>query len=360
MASRSQTDRPSTPTPPEFSTVPSAASMDFFTVIAMAIVTVAFHVLPTRSDPWFLVKPSPQLGGWELSHDYDALTHRWVPMTLPWLACGLLVYLVPPVVFLATFYWIRDTRDLGLSCFGASNCVTISVMFTEMLKYFIGGPRPWLLSICTGGRVTPTPTDAIYTGLTSGQHVRVRVLCAETKPALLDQALKSFPSGHTATAFACGTYLSLYFGYRFGILGTRSPRLYDTGLDMMGARAAAGTTSIGEQGQEAQRVQTPLSSSVVLRPQDCFDDGYDIALWKQLLVILPMFGALMIGCSVVYCHWHHWWDVEMGAFMGVFIGLFCYRGVFDGRYPRPLRRQNSLAYIKRVMLKAKEAFSWRA
>ena len=87
--------------------------------------------------------------------------------------------------------------------------------------------------------------------------------------------MSSFPSGHTTAAFAGFVYLSLYLNAKFKICA-----------------------------------------------------NHHAQYWKFALVHLPVFGAILVGSSVIADNNHHWYDVLAGAALGTYTAFAAYRAVW--------------------------------
>ena len=106
----------------------------------------------------------------------------------------------------------------------------------------------------------------------------------------VDNGLKSFPSGHTTTAFAGFVYLSLYLNAKLKVFSNYHP-----------------------------------------------------AFWKLIATWAPILGATLIGGALTIDEHHNWYDVVMGAIIGTLMAFSSYRMVYasiwDWRYNHiPLQR----------------------
>lgn len=112
----------------------------------------------------------------------------------------------------------------------------------------------------------------------------------------VDNGLKSFPSGHTTSAFAGFVYMSLWLNAKLKVWSNYHP-----------------------------------------------------AFWKMIAVWAPILGATLIGGALTIDEHHNWWDVVAGAVIGTFMSFSSYRmvyaAIFDFRYNHiPLLRTVPFRY----------------
>ena len=74
-------------------------------------------------------------------------------------------------------------------------------LFQEIFKRFVGEPRPYFMNHCNLN-VPPNTIGSPY----KPTWFKIREVC----PDIEDNAWQSFPSGHTGSSFAAGTFLALY------------------------------------------------------------------------------------------------------------------------------------------------------
>ena len=87
----------------------------------------------------------------------------------------------------------------------------------------------------------------------------------------IQEGRKSFPSGHSSSAFAGLGFLAFYLGGKL--------------------RAFTGTAYA----------------------------------WKFVVVVAPLLLALLIALSRISDYMHNWWDVLIGSLLGLVIAFICYR-----------------------------------
>ncbi|KAF8471777.1 phosphatidic acid phosphatase type 2/haloperoxidase, partial [Kalaharituber pfeilii] len=173
-------------------------------------------------------------------HKTPLARHRWARYTMP------------------ERLWEMNAGILGL---GLSVAAVITV--TGALKNLTGKPRPDIIARCDPDPAWIEPK----VGLTSYDQCR-------GDRYILKDGFKSWPSGHSSTAFAGLGYLSLYLAGKLHILDNR-----------------------GE-------------------------------VWKTVLILVPLLAASMISISRIMDARHHPFDVISSSILGVFTAWVSYRQYF--------------------------------
>jgi membrane-associated phospholipid phosphatase len=142
------------------------------------------------------------------------------------------------------------------------------------MKLFIGGLRPHFLVVCK------PPLNPLGHGF-GGKYLSPDI--CKTRGHALNIAMMSFPSGHSAAAFAGFGFLALWVNAKFKV---------------------------------------------------CAD--YKSRHWQTLMLATPIVIATVLALSKVADYWHHWYDVLVGSLIGIFWAILCYRQMFlsvlDWRY----------------------------
>jgi len=168
--------------------------------------------------------------------------------------------------------WLRDFSDFhhGLLCLVTS--LLASSWFQVICKVMIGGFRPNFLQVCQ-----PDMSKASGQGYYSVYYDHS--ICTGDKSAVYD-ALESFPSGHSAVAFAGNLFISLYLNSKLKLWGTE---------------------------------YAPV--------------------WKLFVVFTPILGAVLLSLCRLVDYTHHWYDISAGALIGVMFAFATYRmhycSIFD-------------------------------
>ncbi|KAF2476443.1 acid phosphatase/Vanadium-dependent haloperoxidase [Lindgomyces ingoldianus] len=155
--------------------------------------------------------------------------------------------------------WELNCGILGL---GLSVCAAFTI--TGALKNAIGKPRPDLISRCqVPGNYTEDPLK-----------LSTHDICTQENNAILKDGFRSFPSGHSSTAFAGLYYLSLYLAAKMHVLDSK-----------------------GE-------------------------------VWKAFIVMIPTLAAALVAGSRIMDARHHPFDVLSGSFLGILVAWGSYRQYF--------------------------------
>ncbi|KAH0560049.1 hypothetical protein GP486_003428 [Trichoglossum hirsutum] len=155
--------------------------------------------------------------------------------------------------------------ELNCGVLGLLLSTAAAVTITGALKNATGKPRPDLIDRC---RPKEGSVDPPVFGLVTSE------ICTQQNNAILKDGFRSFPSGHSSTAFAGLFYLSLYLAGKLHVLDNR-----------------------GE-------------------------------VWKTFIVLIPTLGAALIADSRIMDARHHPFDVLSGSFLGIVVAWCSYRQYF--------------------------------
>ncbi|KFH70072.1 hypothetical protein MVEG_04875 [Podila verticillata NRRL 6337] len=158
----------------------------------------------------------------------------------------------------------RSPYDVHNGVLGLLVSVLLTTMFTQVIKVTVGKQRPDFLARCI-----PMLNEVKIT-----QDVPLSLwtidVCTQTDKSILQDGMRSFPSGHASTAFAGLFYLSLWMAGKMHIFDRR---------------------------------------------------GYSI---KGVILIIPIMGALLIAISRVRDYRHSGVDVTWGSIIGIIFAIFAY------------------------------------
>ncbi|EPS72538.1 hypothetical protein M569_02216, partial [Genlisea aurea] len=197
----------------------------------------------------------------------DMISDLKYPMktnTVPFWFVTAFSVLFPTAVSLLFYLRQRNVYDLHHSILGLLFSVLVTEAITDVIKVAVGRPRPDFFWRCF-----PDGKDAY--------DQWGNVVC-HGDPEIIKQGHKSFPSGHTAFAFAGLGFLSLY-----------------------------------------------LSAKIRL-----FDRRGHIS--KLCVPLLPLLAASLIGISRLCNYKHHWQDVLTGGFLGFVVATLSYLQFFPPPY----------------------------
>ncbi|KAL8883528.1 MAG: hypothetical protein Q9215_008177 [Flavoplaca cf. flavocitrina] len=138
-------------------------------------------------------------------------------------------------------------------------------VITGALKNATGKPRPDLIERC---QPRPGSADPLPFGLSN------ITICTQENHKLLKDGFRSFPSGHSSSAFAGLFYLSIYLAAKMHVLDNK-----------------------GE-------------------------------VWKTFIVMIPTLGAALVAVSRIMDARHHPFDVISGGMLGMLVAWGAYRQYF--------------------------------
>ncbi|OQR92337.1 phosphatidic acid phosphatase [Achlya hypogyna] len=185
---------------------------------------------------------------------------------VPMYMAVILSYGIPVVAHFA-LQWHRriahDTRDFFLSLFVSS---AICQLVTNIAKALAGRFRPSFYDMCKWD------TNVVWDGKAN--------LCKDS--AGETEGRKSFPSGHSSTAFSTLFFLTLYLIGRFHVMALHK---------------------YSESGATGRHL---------------------LANVKFFVAVLPSILALWIAVTRSMDNWHHYSDIAAGSFIGIVSAMFAY------------------------------------
>ncbi|CAO3623282.1 unnamed protein product [Cunninghamella echinulata] len=203
---------------------------------------------------------------------------------VPVWALGVISFLAPFIIIaIVSLTYKKSIHDFHSGVLGLCLSLSISIIFTQVIKITVGRPRPDFLDRCQPppGLVDPPLGLSNYT------------ICTTAPDSyLMKDGFRSFPSGHSSFSFAGLCYLSLYFAGKL--------RLFD------------------ERG----------------------------LTYKSFIFITPLIGSTLVAITRTRDYRHHWQDVTVGALLGIACAYFSYRqyypplGHHTCHHPFPLRFQS--------------------
>jgi len=194
------------------------------------------------------------------------------------LAAGLICGFIPIGTILLAQIGFKSFADLSSGILGLLYSLSTGTCFQVILKKSIGGLRPHFLAVCE----PEIPDDVVGVGF-NGIMYAVDQVCTGDRDRI-NNALQSFPSGHSEIAFAGLGYLTIYLFTHLRIPDRN--KIERTGF------------------------------------------------WRMILVMLPLLLATYIACTLVLAYHHHATDCFFGAAIGIVTASLgyrsAYRSLFDG------------------------------
>ncbi|KAI8082543.1 phosphatidic acid phosphatase type 2/haloperoxidase [Gilbertella persicaria] len=200
----------------------------------------------------------------EFSINDTSLMHNYaVNESVPVWALAVIAIVAPVVIIAVISIGVRRSwMDFNSGLLGLALALSMTIMFTDVLKITVGRPRPDMLDRC---QPPPGIQDPPL-------HLLNYTICtADHNTYEFKDGFKSFPSGHASFSFAGLGYLSFFL---------------------------AGKMHLFDQGGHT---------------------------YKSFVFSFPFLGALLIAISRIRDYRHHWTDVFVGGIIGTVFAYFCYR-----------------------------------
>ncbi|ETS79532.1 hypothetical protein PFICI_09385 [Pestalotiopsis fici W106-1] len=213
-----------------------------------------------------------------------------------WLA-GILALLVPIAIILLAQIRVTSFWDTNNGIMGVVYAIILSSAFQVSLKWIVGGLRPFFYDVCNPD-INRALSHELFdssglNGVGYQDYMFSRDVCRTTSKAALDNAMQSFPSGHASTVFSGMVFLFLYLNAKLKVFSNYQP-----------------------------------------------------AMWKLVLIFVPILVATLVGGSLSVDNSHNWYDIVAGAIIGIVFGFASYRimyaAIWDYRINHiPLNRHKS-------------------
>ncbi|PVU96522.1 hypothetical protein BB561_001128 [Smittium simulii] len=198
--------------------------------------------------------------------------------TVPMWAAVIISYILP-VIIIVLFTLLKKNKSyiaLQAGIFSLTLSQFITLLFTEALKNLVGRHRPDFISRCKPSMSLINQTKGVSN---SGNPAQLfdpifgfftTEICSAEKNKELYDGMRSFPSGHSSTAFCGLFFLSLF-----------------------------------------------LAANLSLYDRKCH-------AYKAIVVIIPLVIAAVIAASRVSDYRHHWQDVTAGSILGAIVAYYIY------------------------------------
>ncbi|KAI0484203.1 phosphatidic acid phosphatase type 2/haloperoxidase [Xylariaceae sp. FL0804] len=202
-------------------------------------------------------------------------------------------------------FWDASNGLLGLAY-----ALLATIVFCTLVKWLIGGLRPWFYAACRPDPQRMAAASVGYHGQLSSTDV-----CKQPPGPLLYEAMHSFPSGHAAAFAASAVYLSLYL---WGKLSSRSA------ADSISNTNPLNINPVGTNPVNTNPVNTNINNIDPTRRR-----RRRMAGWKLVAVLAPILLAVL-GCGALLIdHSHHWYDIVVGIAIGTVIAWLAYKMFYD-------------------------------
>ncbi|KAK6330445.1 hypothetical protein TWF696_003337 [Orbilia brochopaga] len=246
--------------------------LDWFVLLLFLI--IAFVIDKYVPDAGGRTRYFRLLPGQSTSPQMEAFGHPYRKQIITfWASAGLDVGIPALFIGLMELFTRRSFVNFARGMLGAIQSVITCCLIQIILKTFAGGFRPSFFEICK-----PQP-DGPGAGW-DGTWYRWTICTGD--PDKIAWALESFPSGHVATSFAAGVFLSLYINAKLKVFSDYRP--------------------------------SPL---------------------LILFFFAPLTLATLMGGAISADMSHHSYDIIGGAILGSIVALSVYRGlyasIFDSR-----------------------------
>lgn len=204
---------------------------------------------------------------------------------------------------------VRSFWDVNNAVLGLLYSLITAAVFQVFIKWLIGGLRPHFLAVCKPDVNLSDGQGYNSKGFT--QLFYTPDICTGDQKQIND-ALEAMPSGHTTAAFAGFIYLYFYLNAKLKVFSNYHP-----------------------------------------------------AMWKLIVLYMPVLGAVLIGGALTIDKYHNWYDVVAGAFIGTMMAYSSYRmtfaAVWDYRYNHiPLNRLAPFDYAGQDVDLADAVFTRKA
>ncbi|EPS35524.1 hypothetical protein H072_11058 [Dactylellina haptotyla CBS 200.50] len=246
--------------------------LDWLTILVIGI--VALMIDKYVPDVGGKARYFRLLPGQSTSPQMEAFSHPYRKQIIPfWASAGLDIGIPALFISVVELCTRGNFTNFARGMLGACNSVIMCCFVQIIIKTLVGGFRPSFLEICQ-----PQPNGP---GVGWDGSWYKWTICTGD-PEKINWALESFPSGHVATSWAAGVYLSLWINAKLKIFSDYR------------------------------------ASPIVI-----------------VFFLTPLTLAVLMGGAISADMSHHWYDILGGGILGTFIAFVTYRqfyaAVFDNR-----------------------------
>ncbi|KAI0418346.1 phosphatidic acid phosphatase type 2/haloperoxidase [Xylaria grammica] len=264
--------------------------LDIFTFVIMGVIGLGIYEAPPAPTRSFAVT-FPSDGETVYPEFAYPLRKEIIPI---WLA-AFLAAVVPIIGILVMQIRARSFWDVNNGIIGLLYSLISAAVFQVFIKFLIGGLRPHFLDVCKPDISLAQNGGGPYNAAGFDQLYYTREICTGD-PKEINDSLESFPSGHSTAAFAGFVYLYLYLNAKLKVFS-----------------------------------------------------NYHAAMWKMIVIYIPILGAVLIAGALTIDEYHNWYDVCAGAVIGIVMAFssyrMCYAAIWDWRWNHiPLNRSQPCLY----------------
>ncbi|TAQ88533.1 Phosphatidate phosphatase/4-nitrophenylphosphatase [Chlorociboria aeruginascens] len=316
--------------------------LDWIIIIAAAGVGAAFSRTTPNKRPFSILNP-------DISFPY--VVHEKISSALL-IICSLIIPAVI-ILFVALVFvpgptvpksvpkaliWRRKLWEWHAGWLGLALSLVAAFLITSGMKNLSGKPRPDLLSRCSPDLANMTKFAAGgYLDTQGGVLLVTPSICQNTDIHIMNDAFRSFPSGHSSTSAAGLVYLSLFLASKLtSTIPFLSPSTYSRVTKYRSAfpyRAQGRiqrfqqSTSPTHAGKEAYSADDEPSNPtghndkiIALRNQAAAPPVYLL-----VFAVIPFFAAIYIASTRWSDFRHHGFDIFFGFFIGTTTAIFSFR-----------------------------------
>lgn len=249
-----------------------------------------------------------------------------------WLA-AFLAAIVPILAILIMQIRVRSFWDVNNGIIGLLYSLIGAAVFQVFLKFLIGGLRPHFLAVCKPDISLASQGNSAYNAVGFNQIYYTREICTGD-PKEINDSLESFPSGHSTAAFAGFVYLYLYLNAKLKVFANYHPAMWKLiviYIPILGATLIAGALTIDEF-HHCKNFHLHHSTLMEL-----FRDHF------SCMLALPQIRLTMANCFLIG------YDVGIGAVIGTVFAFsayrMCYAAIWDWRWNHiPMNRSQACLY----------------
>ncbi|KAI6265698.1 hypothetical protein MCOR23_005099 [Pyricularia oryzae] len=252
--------------------------LDLLTMAIFGAITLGIFQAPLITHRPFPVRFNSNSDGSSSSFGdivYPEFAYPHRPQIVPNWAATMAAMFFPILVMALAQIRVRSFWDFSNGVIGLLNALVLSTFCQILLKWLIGGLRPNFYDTCKPDlSLAASRNESGTEGIGYGGIMYTTKICTGDKKDI-DNALESWPSGHTTAAFAGFVYLSLYLNAKLKVFANHHP-----------------------------------------------------ALWKLALAYFPILCAVLIAGSLSVDGSHNWYDILTGMVIGITFALSAYRSVY--------------------------------